>query len=92
MADAIRAKEILEVGDMEKIRVRVDGVTIHNRSLKVELPEYPGKFYSAEVRDPAFDQTPNIYTAAIGQFLDVEAKPTRRPNGDLVKLYIMNAA
>ena len=44
MADAIRSKDKLEVGDMENMRLRVDGLIHHNRQLKVEHPDIPGKF------------------------------------------------
>lgn len=92
MAEAVRSNVPLEVGDMTKIRVRVDGVIKHNRKLKVEIEGQPGRYVNAEVRDPAFDTTPNIYTRAVGEnsFLEVDAKPTYR-DGDLVKLHIMNA-
>jgi hypothetical protein len=47
----------------------------------------------AEVRDPAFDQTPNIYTQALADDLEitVQATPTYRGE-ELYRLYIMGAA
>lgn len=92
MAEAVRSKEPLEVGDMTRMRVRVDGLIKHNRQLKVELEGDPGRYLNAEVRDPAFDETPNVYTQAVSDesFIEVDAKPTYR-NGELVKLHIMNA-
>ena len=94
MADAVRASGQLEVGDMERIRVRLDGVIKHSRAVKVEFENEPGRYVNAEVRDPAFEETPNIYTDALGSgaFIEVNAKPTRRSNGELVKLYIMDAS
>lgn len=90
MAQAMRSKEPLEVGEMTQMLVRVDGVTIHNRTLKVELEHQLGKYITAEVRDPTFDTAPNIYTDSLGEFLMIDAKPTYR-DGELVKLHIMNA-
>jgi hypothetical protein len=92
MADAIRSSERLEVGEMERFRVKVDGVVLHSRVLKIEHPERPGKYFNADVRDPAFDEQPNAYTSAIGDELVVDAKPSRRANGELVSLHVMNVA
>lgn len=91
-ADAVRANEPLEVGDMETMTLNVDGITLHNRTLKVEDPTEPGRFVTAEVRDPAFDADPNIYKEAVGSMLTVDAKASRRPGGELAKLYIMNVS
>lgn len=90
MADAIRAKEPLEVGDMEKMTLKLDGITLHNRSVKIEMPNQPGRFVTAEVRDPAFDDPHGPYSAVLGETIVAEVKPMRRPNGDVVKLYVMN--
>jgi hypothetical protein len=94
MADAIRSKEKLEVGDMEKMRVRVDGLIHHNRQLKVELPDQPGRYFTANVRDPAFSDESNIYMDAVASqgYLDVSAKPSRKQDGTLQALYILDAS
>jgi hypothetical protein len=93
MAEAVRSREPLEVGEMTKMKVRVDGMIKHTRQLKVELADNPGRFVNAEVRDPAFDQRPNAYTRAFDNddFLEVDAKATYK-DGELLKLHIMNAA
>ena len=93
MADAIRSKEKLEVGDMEVMRLKVDGLIHHNKQLKVENPDHPGKFITANVRDPAFDEEHSIYTDAVAMrgILEVSAKPSRTPQGELKYLYIMDA-
>lgn len=93
MADAIRSKEKLEVGDMETMRVRVDGLTHHNRQLKIDHPQEPGKFLSAKVRDPAFEEPDSVYLKALAKkgWLDVEAKPSKRADGRLQNLYILDA-
>lgn len=90
MAQAMRSKAELEVSDMQTMRIRVDGVVVHSRSLKVEDPDEPGRFVSAEVRDPAFTDGENIYTRSITKYLEVQAKATFR-EGRLYKLHIMDA-
>lgn len=90
MAQAVRSKADLEVGEMKAMRLRIDGVVVHTRSLKVEDPNEPGHFVSAEVRDPAFTDGENIYTTSVTKQLDVQAKPTYR-DGRLFKLHIMDA-
>lgn len=94
MADAIRAKEKLEVGDMETFRIRVDGLIHHNRTLKIEHPDVPGKIMTAQVRDPAFAEGDNVYTRAgmHKSLLDVHAKPSRKQDGSLYTIYILDAA
>jgi len=64
MADAIRQEGELEISDKVKLELRVDGFVHHSRKLNVENPEEPGVFISADVRDPAFDEAPNVYTKA----------------------------
>lgn len=93
MADAIRSKLNLEVGDMEKMRLRVDGLIHHNKQLKVEHPDFPGTYITASVRDPAFAEGGNVYTDAVAKqgYLDVSAKPSRKPDGTLQTLYILDA-
>lgn len=93
MADAIRSKQDDEVGDMEKMTINVDGITHHNRQLKIKHPNIDGKFIVAEVRDPNFDAFPNAYTEAASNLssLTVHAKPMLR-NGELHRLYIMDLA
>ncbi|RDD60492.1 hypothetical protein [Ferruginivarius sediminum] len=92
MADAVRSKDKIEVGDMERMRVHVDGIIHHNRQLKVDNPEVPGAYLTAQVRDPAFDTVPNVYTDAASKkgWLIVDARPTYKA-GALHGLYIMNA-
>lgn len=90
-ADAIRAKGELEVTDLRPIDLRVDGFVHHNRKLNVENPEAPGSYISADVRDPIFEQVPNIYTeaAASQSVIRVQAKLGYRA-GILERIYIMD--
>ena len=92
MADAIRERGKVEVSDMTEVRILVDGFTHYNRQLKVLHPDDPYRYITAEVRDPAFDETPNVYTEAATnkRFLDVKAKITLK-DGRIYRLYVMDA-
>jgi len=92
-AEAVRSKEPLEVGDMQTMKIRIDGLIKHTRRATVVRPEEPARFLSAEVRDPAFDQTPNVYTDALGADAEITvlATPSYRA-GELFRLYIMGLA
>lgn len=92
MADVIRSKESDEVGDLQEMRIRVDGIIHHSRQLKIDHPQKEGQFLTAEVRDPAFEIVPSKYSnaAANRTELEVLAKPVYRKQ-ELHKLYIMDA-
>jgi hypothetical protein len=92
MADVIRSQQPDEVGDLQSMRLKVDGIIHHSRQLKVVHPLKEGQFITAEVRDPNFDSTPNLYSEAAANLyeIDVQAKPVFR-NSELHKLYIMDA-
>lgn len=91
MADAIRDPGDLIVGDQERIIVEVDGYQHHNRTLKIIRLDGDG-FMTANVTDPAFDQSPNIYTEAAAKraALVVDAKKSFR-DGRIERLHISNA-
>lgn len=91
MADVIRAKGELEVTELQPIKLRFDGFVHHNKKINVEHPDHPGRFISADVRDPLFEKIPNPYTqaAAIKGTLSVQAKLGYRA-GTLEKIYIMD--
>ena len=93
MAEVIRSKDKLEVGDMETFRIKVDGFTHHNRQLKLVHPSEPGRFITGHIRDPAFENAPNIYTDAATRqsWLRVAAKPTMK-DGRIQAIYIMDGA
>lgn len=90
-ADAIRARGELEVTELQPIELRVDGFVHHSKKLNVENPECPGKFISADVRDPNFEAVPNHYTeaAANKSMIRVLAKLGYR-SGVLERIYIMD--
>lgn len=89
-AEAIRSKEEIELQDVVEMDLRIDGIIRHTRTLKVEMPDQPGQFVTADVRDPVFDEMPNAYTDAFSkkESLRVRARPAHR-NGQLYKLYVM---
>lgn len=91
MADAIRSKGELEVGDLQEMTLRLDGFVHHTRRLNVENPEEPGHFLYADVKDPLFDEVPNVYTDAANRkaVITVQAKPAHRA-GKLERIYIMD--
>lgn len=93
IADAVRSGEPVEVGDMEEFSVRIDQLTKHNRQARVEIASDPGRYLPADIRDPAYDGFPNIYSEAFNndRGLVVQAKPTHRPTGELIRLHILNA-
>ena len=95
MADAIRAKEPVEVGDMTRMLVHVDTVSISRRAMRVLVAGLAeDTLVEAVIRDPTFDENPNhnIYTASLGGELMVDVKPTyRKETGELIRLHVMNA-
>ncbi|AQR62750.1 hypothetical protein BZG35_14645 [Brevundimonas sp. LM2] len=90
MAQALRSRSDLEVSEMQPMRLKVDGITVHTRTLKVEDPNVPGRYVTAEVRDPAFTDGENVYTQSVTKMLDVQAKATYR-EGILHRIHIMDA-
>lgn len=91
MADAIRARGELEVGDLQAMVLTADGWVYHIRVLNVHHPELPGRFLSAKVRDPIAEQEGNAYAAAALEkaTIRVQAKPAYRA-GQLEAIYIMD--
>lgn len=89
-AAAIRSKEPLEVGDETLMMLRIDGLTKHTNRGSVELPEEPGRYYPAEIRDPVFEVSPNPYISAMNgdEVIHVRVVPSYRA-GELHRLYIM---
>ena len=89
MATAIRARS--STGDVEKIRVRVRGVSLERGRVHLQLPSLhvvPG-----HVLDPLFADVPNAYTVALGRQspLDVIVRPVMR-DGQLRSYYVLGAS
>lgn len=91
-AHKIRSREKLEVRELQRIPVRIDGFTHHNHQLKISFPEEPGRFLSAIVQDPRFNEIPNIYTVAAAnqEALMVLARPVYK-DGRIHQLLIVDA-
>jgi len=91
MADAIRSKGELEVGDLQEMTLQTDGFIHHSRKLNVEHPNEPGTYIHADVKDPLFEAVPNVYTDAANRkaTIVVQAKPAFRA-GRLERIYIMD--
>ena len=91
MADAIRAKGEVDVSDLQVMTLVTDGFFHHGRTLRVEHPLEPGRYFNASVKDPLFDLIPNKYTeaASMGASIVVRAKAAYRA-GQLERLYIMD--
>ena len=91
MADAIRAKGEIDVSDLQVMTLVTDGFSHHGRTLRVEHPLEPGRYFTASVKDPLFDLIPNQYTEAAskGASIIVQAKAAYRA-GQLERLYIMH--
>lgn len=90
MAEAIRTRGSVRMGEPEEMSVLVDGFIHRTRQLRVVHPDVPDRLVTAYVRDPAFAVAPNIYTEAASsrQRLRVLARDLRK--GDrLVALEIM---
>lgn len=93
MADTVRTGEKLEIGDIETFHVQVDGLVHHSKQLKVVNPEFDGKFLNCSVQDPIFLESDNVYVRAVSSkgWLEVVAKSSRKKDGSLHSLYIMDA-
>lgn len=93
MAEAIRTRGSVKIGEPRELSVLVDGFIHRTRQLRVVHPDMPDRLVTAYVRDPAFDVAPNIYTEAASsrKRLRVHARDLRK--GDrLIALEIMRQA
>lgn len=66
MAEALKARGEIMSGNIETVDLLVDGIIHSKRQLKVPNPDpdMRRRFSTAIVRDPVFDQRPNVYTEA----------------------------
>ncbi|MDE0029685.1 MAG: hypothetical protein OXU42_09840 [Deltaproteobacteria bacterium] len=91
LAREIRRESRIYTGQ-DAMTVRVDGFSHHDRRLRIEDPEEPGRFISAEIVDPDFSELSNIYleAAARREYLTIVADVTYRARR-IVKLCILSA-
>ncbi len=93
IADSIRSKERLEVGEMETIETTIDGIFLSQKQIKIPHPTEIGKYTIGRVSDPVFLDTPNIYTDALSNQKPVKltAKIRKNQNGIIKDIYVLNA-
>lgn len=91
MAEAVRSKDAIDIGDVEQIQVRIDGLTKHSSRGSIERLDEPGRFIPVEIRDPRFAMPDNPYFNAFqsGEPLVISARAALR-EGVIVRLYVMD--
>lgn len=92
MAEAVRSKEPIDIGDVERVQVRIDGLTKHSSRGSIEKVDDPGRFIPVEIRDPRFGLPGNPYFKAFetGEPIIVLARAALR-DGEIVRFYVMDA-
>lgn len=89
-AEAIRSREEIELTDKETLVVTVDGVIKRSKALRLVLED--GAYQAAEIRDPEFDVTPNIYLDALSAGFPIKITARRALRaGKLYRLYVLEA-
>ena len=91
--DSIRSEEELIVQDDKTYRGRLDSITLHTKSCKIELEGQEGKYYSGKIMDPAILEEENKYTKALHQrlILQFTAKALTTQDGNIKTLYISDS-
>ena len=90
-AQTIRAEGELEVGDIQKYTVEVDGVIAHNRTCKLYVEGEDDRVIAGDLVDPVADNWPNIYQENIKRKkLEITAKPTLK-DGKIHRLAVFDA-
>ena len=81
----------LEVGDIQKYTVEVDGVIAHNRTCKLYVEGEDDRVIAGDLVDPVADNWPNIYQENIKRKkLEITAKPTLK-DGKIHRLAVFDA-
>ena len=91
--DSIKSEGELFVEEDETYRGRLDSITLHTKSCKIELEEQEGKYYSGKIMDPEILEGKNKYTRALHHrlILQFTAKALVTKEGDIKTLYISDA-
>ncbi len=91
--DSIRSEGELVVQDDKTYRGRLDSITLHTKSCKIELEGQEGKYYSGKIMDPVILEEENKYTKALHQrsILQFTAKALTTQDGDIKTLYISDS-
>lgn len=90
-AAVIRSKDGMELIGPHELVLKTDGFKYHNRTLTVHHPSLPGKFLSAEVIDPIFEEEENVYTLAAAKHASIKVLVKEgHTNEELKKLFILH--
>lgn len=92
-ADAIRSKEDLRVEDAKRYRGKLDSITKHTKSCKIELVGDEGRYTPGKITDPEIFGIENVYTRALNEDRPIEftAKALTTEEGVVKRLYISDA-
>lgn len=92
-ADAIRAKEELEVSDLLDMTFRVEGLRDQRRTMFVYDPEDEDRIFPVVIADPAFDLPVNDYKRAYaeGLLITLTGKTTRAVDGPIKTFHAITA-
>lgn len=87
-AEAVKAKEELEVSDVIEMTFQVDGIELSSKTLKVFDPDTPARRVNVHISDPAFDPlhpSENPYETAVQRRsrIKLTGKATRKADGTL---------
>ncbi|VFU08478.1 conserved protein of unknown function [Methylocella tundrae] len=91
VAEALRSRGELTVGESREYRVRLEGVFKTNGACRVRLLDLD-KIVVGKITDPSVGSAGNVYTRALndGAELIVVAKPTMK-DGNINRLFISDA-
>lgn len=93
MAQAVRSKDDLEIGDMETMTVMLDAPFRQRGAAKVEIEGMLGRLIQAEIRDPRFNTSDDPYVAAFASRTPLRVLARRAiREGETLKIYIMDTA
>lgn len=95
-AEAMKAREELEVSDIIEMEFQVDGIELSSKTLKVFDPDRPARRILAHISDPAFNPlqpSENPYEAAVRRRSRIllTGKATRKPDGTLRSFHAIGA-
>jgi len=92
IAEVLRSRGQMEVGETQEYDVKLVGVFKTNGACRVKLPGGAGQIVSGKITDPKLTELGNVYTTALNEdaVLHVSAKSTSK-DGKLHKLYISDA-
>lgn len=90
-AQTIRSEVKLEIGEMQKFKVHVDGIIAHNKTVKLYIEGCGERIITGDLLDPAADKWPNIYKDSVKSgVLEVTGKPTLK-EGEIIRLAVFDA-